>query len=65
MPIPTLPWKVVVESREVDEAKRPLLAHSGEVVAAVMTLKLLSHVNGFAPPAEVASVAHPNFPAPS
>ena len=46
VPIPTLPTKVVVESREVDEAKRPIRAHSAVEVAEVEVPKLVSGVNG-------------------
>ena len=48
VPIPTLPTKVVVESREVDEAKIPNCPHSGVVVAAVVVPKLVGLVKGYA-----------------
>ena len=56
---------IVVEAyskREVEEAKIPFLAQIGEVVAAEMTPKLSSHVNGLAPPAEVLSSSQPKTP---
>ena len=49
VPMPTLPEKVVVERREVEEAKIPLLAQKALVVAAATTPKLFSQVNAAAP----------------
>ena len=46
MPTPTLPTKVVVESREVDEAKSPIAAHSAVEVAEVEVPKLVVTWNG-------------------
>ena len=41
--------KVVEPMTEVDEAKMPLSAQMGVVVAAVVVAKLVSHENGLAP----------------
>ena len=46
VPIPTEPTKVVVESLEVEEAKRPMRAQIAVEVAEVEVPKLTSGVNG-------------------
>jgi hypothetical protein len=62
---PSMPSIVTFERREVDEAKIPLRAQIGEVVAAATTPKFELKVNGSAPPAAVASVPQKRMPATS
>ena len=44
--MPTAPWKVVVERREVEEAKMPIRAQMEVEVAEVEVPKLVVALNG-------------------
>ncbi len=63
VPMPTLPSKVVVERREVEEAKIPWVNQMGVEVELAVAPKFSIGVKGKAPPAPVASAAHPKAPA--